>query len=155
MRDTCGDPLDSQTRQKRSCCGRFGENALFLRVSRLVAFLGTLVFRQCGAKKWPSKACEKIASKQIGAFFLFAPSFGRFFGTPFFGVGFPAVRSALLGPYSHLAHFQIFRLTFGKVLKNLLSAELRGFSPHRSPKPFRKFAKKLDQIERSEGRSVS
>ena len=47
--------------------GRELRNASFLRVSRLVAFLGRLIW--C-PKNWPSKVCEKASRQKNGAIFL-------------------------------------------------------------------------------------
>ena len=87
--------LSRAGRRPESC-----ENVSFLRVSCLVAFLGRLVFGQCGAKNGLRKLAKRFCVTKRCIFFFFEPCFGPFYGIPFFRVGFPAVRNAFLGPYT-------------------------------------------------------
>ena len=74
------------------------KNASFLRVSRPGPVLGRFVF--CRKTGCPKK-CEKcLRPKKTVRNYCFGALFRTIFGAPFPRVGFPAVRSAFLGPYN-------------------------------------------------------
>ena len=59
----------------------------------------------CFKAMWCKKALQNLAKmfcvkKKLVRFFFVRAVFRAFFGAPLFGVGFPAARSAFLGPYN-------------------------------------------------------
>ena len=71
----------------------------------MLRFCGFRIRRRLGAavfsgQEVASKVSEKLLRQKKVQNTFFWGMFWTIFGAPFFGVGFPAVRSAFLGPYS-------------------------------------------------------